>query len=934
MRVLAALLFAVTAFAQQTVQIISDEGQVLVGKTMQFRAVVRDAQGNPIQGGAVTWSTNNGTVATIDSNGVLTARFLGAVRVQARSGALFAETVIQTIPSKVEISPSSASLEVGQQTRFTATAYDGNGGVIPGVTFAWSVLNHRLGTSQVVRTDALGNVNAVSEGGAMVLGTYTYGDVQPGMQRQWIVTAPITVQVPKSYELRRIWSRDRTRKNGFELRAKPTMLWPTDDGTIFFNGMFDGQANALAALNVATGQYEFPSVGGETRFAQGSHTIEFRTHSITRSGRVMTWEDTNINGAQINLGDRTGVLNHISNNTPLAPGTEATSALVLNRSSFNDKGFAIVRANFRFELNPTTYNGLFTGVEGRYSDLLVSTQERVPELTGAFTIDGDFGVDGKGTAYYGLTAGAGRAFYKHTPGTSRTKIIAIGDSLLGSTVRNFAGGRGNHPTFWVDEDGTFMLCVTLNDNSIHFLRWLPDGKMENLRVTSQSGILWHHPLHGTLLHANPFNNRGNGVWLWPPTGEARALFRYGVERFDGEVVQDIESGAINTKGEIFVYARGDKTLMLLTQLGLDQPRVFARSGDRLDANLPINIVNFIGGSRNGPPHVYAGGSSGSIVEFNQGDAFNVLGYGERLFGNNTLWFGAFHGGTWNVRKSPHGETWFSTGAGIARINGDYKPELIVRFPLRDGALTVNAPTNFDINSRGEILFVSSTSAGDSRFYLLPDAQSTTPKPILNYSATAATATTLDNRIASGFDSFSLNDEGQVLASLRFRNVNVPVFYVYDGTKWTFLAEPNATRVGPHLVTGIANLHRAGGGRNFGALTIQAGGNILVEVKNNALEIVVNNSTVMPSGQVTTSVVTQESNRNGDLLFQHSNGGNNFLIVKRGDKLYQVANLFKPTAEGDYLIRINSIDFRDDGTVYFLAGTAADDLVLYQATPLF
>jgi hypothetical protein len=81
------------------------------------------------------------------------------------------------------------------------------------------------------------------------------------------------------------------------------------------------------------------------------------------------------------------------------------------------------------------------------------------------------------------------------------------------------------------------------------------------------------------------------------------------------------------------------------------------------------------------------------------------------------------------------------------------------------------------------------------------------------------------------------------------------------------------------------------------------------------------------------VVTQESNRNGDVLFQHTSGAT-FLIVRRGDKLHQVVNLQRPTPDGDYLQRINSIDFRDDGTVYFLAGTIDDDLVIYEAKPIF
>ncbi len=930
MRALFAAVIVSAAAYSQSIQILSDAAQVLVGRSMDFQAIVRDAQGNPIPGGAVTWGTNNSTIATIDNRGVLTARFLGTVRVQARSGAFFSETVVQTIPSRVDISPSRVALEVGKQQRFTATAFDANGGVINGVTFAWSVLNHRLGTSQVARIDTTGNVSGVSEGGAMVLGTYNYGDVQTGLQRQWVVTAPVDVQVARSYELRRLYSRDRVLKNEFEVRAKPTMLWPSDDGTLFFNASLGGVANALVNFDYNANTFKMVSAGGQTRFAIGSYTTEFRTHSVTHSGRVLSYEDTNINGAQINLGDKDGVYNHLSNNTPLA-NTEATGALVLSRNSFNDKGFSVVRANFRFELNPLTYNGLFLGFEGKYPDLLVSTFDRLPGITGAFTIDADFGVDGKGTAVYGITAGTNRVFFKQT-GLARTRLIGIGDELLGSTVRSFSGGRGNHPASWIDEDGTIILSVVLNNNTTHYVRWLPDGKLESLQLTGQTGILWHRPLHGTLIHANPFNNKGNGVWLWPVTGEAKPLLRYTNDRIDGEVIQDFESGAINGKGEMFAYVRGDRSNMMFVQLGLQQPRVVLRSGDTAAIRAPQNVINFIGGAKSGLPHVYSGGSSGSIVEMSPDGPRTVMPYGERLWGNNTMWFGGFHGGTWNVRKSPHGDIYFTTGSGIAKIVDGGQPELILRFPLRVGTLTINAPGTVDVNSRGDMLYAASTSAGDSRIFLHPSGAAE-PTELLTYSATAATATTLDNRIASGYDSFAFNDEGHVLISLRFRNVAIPILYMHDGARWKELAVPNNTRVGPHLLNGIANLHRAGGGKLYAGLNIP-NGTILCEWINDRWEIVVNNSTVMPSGQVATTVVTQESNRNGDLLFQHSNGGNNFLIVRRGDKMHQVVNLFRPTAEGDYLARINSIDFRDDGTVYFLAGTVDDDLVLYEARPLF
>ena len=53
----------------------------------------------------------------------------------------------------------------------------------------------------------------------------------------------------------------------------------------------------------------------------------------------------------------------------------------------------------------------------------------------------------------------------------------------------------------------------------------------------------------------------------------------------------------------------------------------------------------------------------------------------------------------------------------------------------------------------------------------------------------------------------------------------------------------------------------------------------------------------------------------------------------GGKFYQVHSFFRPTPQGDFLIRINSMDLRDDGTVYFLAVTEEDEVVLYEARPL-
>jgi hypothetical protein len=84
-------------------------------------------------------------------------------------------------------------------------------------------------------------------------------------------------------------------------------------------------------------------------------------------------------------------------------------------------------------------------------------------------------------------------------------------------------------------------------------------------------------------------------------------------------------------------------------------------------------------------------------------------------------------------------------------------------------------------------------------------------------------------------------------------------------------------------------------------------------------IVLNIDTMMPNRQVANSIAALDVNVRGDLLFQFANFVNS-MVVRRGDKFYRVHNFVRPTPQGDYLIRINSMDLREDGTVYFPAVT--------------
>jgi len=230
--------------------------------------------------------------------------------------------------------------------QFRATAYDADGAPIPGVPFSWSLTNQRQGSSSLGRIDNTGLVTATGEGGAWVWATYSYNETFPGLQRQWAMYSTVDLSAPEGLPAPQSSIRHFTRRArvGLCVRANPCS-GAADDGQLFFNASLGGLANAF--LNWNGGEWRVVSGGGVPRFGRGSMALDFRTHSITRDGRILSYEDTNINGAEINLGTREGLNPFLNNNVPLG-ATEATSGLFITRNSYTSTGYSIVRAKLPF----------------------------------------------------------------------------------------------------------------------------------------------------------------------------------------------------------------------------------------------------------------------------------------------------------------------------------------------------------------------------------------------------------------------------------------------------------------------------------------------------------------------------------------------------------------------------------------------------------
>lgn len=153
--------------------------------TTTLTATTRDANGIILTNRAVTWSSSNTQVATVNSfGGVAAGGLLGTATITATSEGktgTASVTVAQVPVGSVTVSPATASVSVGQTTSLTATVKDANGGVLTGRTVTWASSNTAFAT-----VSAAGVVTGVAAGPVTITAT---SEGKSG-------TAAVTVVVP------------------------------------------------------------------------------------------------------------------------------------------------------------------------------------------------------------------------------------------------------------------------------------------------------------------------------------------------------------------------------------------------------------------------------------------------------------------------------------------------------------------------------------------------------------------------------------------------------------------------------------------------------------------------------------------------------------------------------------------------------------------
>src|SRR5690242_563880 len=157
----------VTLAPVASVTVSPSSANVAITGTVQLTATPKDANGNPLTGRAISWSSSDNTIATVNSSGLVTGVAAGTVTITATSegkSGTASITVAGAPVATVTVTPASASVQAGQTVQLTATLKDANGNILTGRVVTWSSNN-----TSVANVNSSGLVTGVAAGGPVTI---------------------------------------------------------------------------------------------------------------------------------------------------------------------------------------------------------------------------------------------------------------------------------------------------------------------------------------------------------------------------------------------------------------------------------------------------------------------------------------------------------------------------------------------------------------------------------------------------------------------------------------------------------------------------------------------------------------------------------------------------------------------------------------------
>lgn len=328
-----------------------------VGGTIGLTATTTDANGNPLAGRAVAWTSSAPTVARVDANGVVTGVTAGTATITAASEGVAGTAAVRVAAAapatvaSVEVAPSTLTLVQGATRTVTATPRASDGSVLAGRTVTW------LSSAPSIATvSSAGVVTAVAPGTATISATADgiTGTAAVTVQRAPVASvavSPATNTLPAGTNLQLAATPRDASDNTLTGRvvtwasSNTGVLTVTSDGRVI--GVAPGSATVTATSEGVSGSAAV-TVTAVVRVAPAAVTVTDRGSGRTAQlvatdhmGRVLTafevtWSSSNASVATVDLN---GLVRGVSSGAGTATaiitatyrGVTATSTVTVTR---------------------------------------------------------------------------------------------------------------------------------------------------------------------------------------------------------------------------------------------------------------------------------------------------------------------------------------------------------------------------------------------------------------------------------------------------------------------------------------------------------------------------------------------------------------------------------------------------------------------------
>ncbi len=453
-----------------TVTVTPPSGTVAIGGTVQLGATLQDASGHPLSGRSVAWISSSAAVATVSTNGLVTAAAVGSVTITATSegkSGTASITVTDVPVSSVEVVPASASVAQGGTVQLMATPRDASGNALAGRVVTWT-----SSSSGVATVSATGLVTGVGAGSATITATTEGKTGTSSISVTFVPVASVAVTPPAP-----------SIQVGQTVQLSAT---PSDaSGTPLTGRVVTWSSSNSAVASVS-------SSGLVTGKAAGSATITATSEGKSGSAAVTV---TTIPVASVTV-------------APSAPSIVVGGSVQLTATPRDGAGNALTGRAIAWVSDKTSIatvsaSGLVTGAMAGSATVTATSEGK----SGSATVT----VTGGGSG--GLVTDA-TAVFSEPVATKPGYLTPVTPQPFGTTITRIAGDNGTSFTFSTGGSGTWG-----TDVRHHYSKdqpWSADGSLLTLQNNGSPSMIFldgntYQPVRGKC------SNYSSGDDRWHPS---------------------------------------------------------------------------------------------------------------------------------------------------------------------------------------------------------------------------------------------------------------------------------------------------------------------------------------------------------------------------------------------------------------------------------